>query len=208
MRQVLASSAVRQTALLVPLAAATVLPGAGTLAAAVAVAALLWVFPDARKATFAHGPWLRSIGLGVLWGLGIALVAGLVLDQLVAAMFGSAPDVSSFDGAEGDLGAYLRLLALGLLAGGILEEIIFRGFVLGWGSALFGPKAGLPLVVVSAAVFGYSHLYQGWPGVVSTGVIGLGYGLTYLATGRNLLAAIAAHMTINVIGATEIYLGL
>jgi membrane protease YdiL (CAAX protease family) len=57
-------------------------------------------------------------------------------------------------------------------------------------------------------VFGITHLYQGWTGVCSTGIIGLGYGFTYLATGRNLLTSIFAHMTLNAIGATELYLGI
>ncbi len=66
----------------------------------------------------------------------------------------------------------------------------------------------IPLVVLSSAVFGAAHLYQGLSGAISTGLIGLGFALLYVGTGRKLLAPALAHMTLDAIGITQIYLGI
>jgi membrane protease YdiL (CAAX protease family) len=198
----------RRAALFLPLIVAGALPGVGTLLALVIVVILLCVFRDARDATLAHPRWLRSVAIGIVAGIAIALLIGLVLDQVIGSLVGKAPDVSALGSVKGDLSGYLRLAALALLYGAPVEETVFRGFAVGWGSALFGKKGAIPLVVLSAAVFGLTHLYQGWAGVISTGIIGLGYGAAYFAANRSLPAAIAAHMTVNAIGVTQLYLGL
>lgn len=198
----------RRITLFLPLVVASTWPGPGGLIATAMVALSLCVIPDARKAALARGPWLRSLGIGVCGGIAIALVIGLFLDRLLAQLFGQAPDLSTFAGTRSDLSAYFRLLALGLLYGAIVEEIVFRGFFIGWGSAVLGTRAEMPLTIISAATFGLSHLYQGWTGVITTGLIGFGYGLLYVVAGRHLLVAIFAHMTVNAIGITQLYLGL
>ena len=77
--------------------------------------------------------------------------------------------LDSFDNVRGNLANYLVLLALGFVYGGVVEEVIYRGFVIGWGSVLFGPRSVIPLVLLSSAVFGAGHLYQGLSGAISTG---------------------------------------
>ena len=198
----------RRIAVALPLVIALATPHLATIAGALVVAASLAIFSDARAATFAHGPWLRSVGIGVLCGVAIALIVAFGLDQLIATLMGAEPDLSSFDRVKGSTSQFLLLLLIGIIWGGVVEETIFRGFVIGWGCSLFGARAQLSLTLVSAAVFGFAHLYQGWSGVITTGILGLGYGLAYIATGRNLLTAIAMHATVNVFGVTELYLGL
>lgn len=151
---------------------------------------------------------MRAVGIGVLCGVAIALIVAFGLDQLIATLMGEEPDLSSFDRVKGSTSQFLLLLLTGIIWGGVVEETIFRGFVIGWGVWLFGARAQLSLTLLSAAVFGFAHLYQGWSGVITTGILGLGYGLAYIATGRNLLTAIAMHATVNVFGVTELYLGL
>jgi membrane protease YdiL (CAAX protease family) len=205
MRRILDVGLVRKIALFVPFVPALAMPGPGTLIAAVVVALALAAFPDARRATFARGPWLRSLGIGALCGVAIALLMGLLVNGWLTGLFGKTSDLSAFNSIKGNIAGYIQLLVLGLLYGAVVEEIVFRGFVIGWGSQLLGHRAAPLLAILSAMVFGVTHLYQGWTGVCSTGIIGLGYGLTYLASGRNLLAAIFAHMTLNAIGTTELY---
>jgi uncharacterized protein len=199
---------VRKIALFGPLAAALAIPGPGTLIAAVVLVIALSIFPESRSATFARGAWPRSLGIGVLSGVIITLVMAFLVNDLLASLFGKPSDLSAFNSVKGSTAGYAQLLILGLLYGAVIEEIIFRGFVIGWGCKLWGNRAAPLLAVISAIVFGLTHFYQGWTGVCSTGIIGLGYGLTYLATRRNILAAIFAHMTLNAIGATELYLGI
>ena len=102
---------------------------------------------------------------------------------------------------------YLVLLAIGLVFGGVVEEIVFRGLVIGWEAISFGERAAVPLLLLSSVVFGLGHLYQGWSGVISTGLTGLAFGAIYLAAGRKLLPAMLAHMTLDAIGITMLYLG-
>ena len=86
-------------------------------------------------------------------------------------------------------------VALSLTAG-ICEEFLFRGFVL---AALF--RTGLAtwlVVVLSSAMFGVAHLYQGKGGSVGTGILGMlfaGVRLTY----QNLLPAVVWHAVLDIV---------
>lgn len=73
----------------------------------------------------------------------------------------------------------------------ICEEWIYRGFVQGvfQDSSNGSPVAG---IAVSAALFGFAHLYQGRRGVISTGVLGLIFSIIRAWIG-SLLPGMAAH---------------
>ncbi len=71
---------------------------------------------------------------------------------------------------------YLPYSALAITAG-VCEEFIYRGFAI----AAFS-KAGLPIwsvVIISSALFGLAHAYQGRGGIIRTGIFGV-----LLAIGR------------------------
>ncbi len=194
---------------LLPLLTALVLPGVGVLASLIVVAAVVLFVKAARPHTFAmvHRSVPASVAMGLIFGLAVTLAFGLVFEPLIERAAGDPIDLSALGNIEGDFRAFLLLLAIGLLFGGVIEEVIFRGYVIGWGTALFGARAAPWLCVLSAAVFGISHLYQGVAGVVATGLIGLCFGFFYLWTGRRLLPVIVAHMTVNAVGVTALYLG-
>jgi membrane protease YdiL (CAAX protease family) len=82
------------------------------------------------------------------------------------------------------------------LASAIGEELFFRGGLQTGLVALWGAPVGL---VVAAGIFGVIHVpwnrrLVAW--TATAGVMGLVFGLLYLATGE-LLAPIAAHAVIN-----------
>ena len=54
---------------------------------------------------------------------------------------------------------------------GVTEELLYRGFVLDHLTTHFGFELDVA-VVLSAVVFGVAHLYQGWKGVLLTGLVG------------------------------------
>ena len=151
--------------------------------------------------------WLRTTGIGISAGLLIAVISQ-VLEHLVVSATGQPVDLSAYEAVVGNVPNYLIMLAIGIGIGGVLEELTFRGFVVGYGMSEFGPTSGLPLVVVSAAAFGVAHLYQGLSGVITTGMTGLLLGLLYLYTERSLGTAIIAHAVINIVGVTLIFLGV
>ena len=192
-----------------PLVAAALVPGAGAYFGFLIVIISLIAIKVPRGPTlaFIDGSLGRSVGLGVLGGFALA-VAGFVVAFAMESGFGLKIDNSAFDSVRGNLPAYLTVLAIGIGVGGILEELTFRGFVIGWGTALFGERAKVWLVLASAAIFGFSHLYQGLAGMIATGVIGALLGFMYLYCNRKLLPVIIAHSVSNIIGITMLYLGV
>jgi membrane protease YdiL (CAAX protease family) len=72
-----------------------------------------------------------------------------------------------------------RFLWLSLTAG-ICEELLYRGFLLAYFGHWLGP---IPSLVISSAIFGLGHLYQGVRGVGLTGFVGALLGVFYLLSG-------------------------
>lgn len=83
-----------------------------------------------------------------------------------------------------------RLFAALAVTAGICEELLFRGFLLFYLQEVF---PGLPLwaaVVVSSAIFGIAHLYQGLGGVVGTSAFGAAMAVLYVVSGSLLIPII------------------
>jgi CAAX protease family protein len=73
------------------------------------------------------------------------------------------------------------------LTAGIAEEILFRGFALRY---LHTSPWHIDLtlaMLASCVVFGLQHLYQGWKGAVTTGLMGAVLALLFLVSGSLLL---------------------
>lgn len=204
-----ASRPIHIAIVLSPLLPALVLPGVGVLISLTIVIVALLAVRQSRRPTLAliSQSVLRSLAIGLAGGVLVGFGMLFVIDPLLELATGATIDLSDFDGVRGEARNFALLLAVGLLFGGIIEEVIFRGFVVGWGQHLMGPGSGPLLVAVSAFVFGAAHHYQGTAGMLSTGITGALLGLIYLQSGSRLLPAIVAHMTINTIGITAIYFG-
>lgn len=191
-----------------PLLFPLVLPGVGALVSLLVVVLALIFHKDARRATlrwWGDNP-AGLIALGIGAGIVIHFGFSTLVEPLIQTLLNEEIDLSNFDGLKGNLANYLIMLAIGVFFGGFAEELIFRGFVVGWGARLFGGGAAV-LVVLSAIVFGAAHLYQGPSGMVATGLIGLLFGVIYLMSGRRLMACMLAHATLDILGITELYVG-
>lgn len=194
---------------LLPLMPALVFPGIGVLVSFLIVLLCLLFVHQSRRPTLAlySGGLGRSILIGLAFGLAVAVGFDFGIEPLAERITGQGVDLEELGNIEGNLINYLTLLAIGLVFGGIVEELVFRGFVIGWGTWIFGGRWSIGLTLLSATIFGLSHLYQGAAGVITTGLIGLLFGLLYLRMDRKLLAPIVAHMTVNAYGITLLYLG-
>lgn len=181
----------------------------GTLVSLAIVILTLWLVKDSRRPTLAltDGRWLRTAAIGIGAGLALWFLSDQLWEPLLQKWLGPI-NLESLAGVRGNLPNFLVLLLIGFTFGGVIEEIIFRGFVIGWGSHLFGQRSLVPMIVLSSVAFGLGHLYQGASGAVSNGAIGLCLAGLYVATGKRLLAPMLAHMTIDAIGIIEIYLGI
>lgn len=91
--------------------------------------------------------------------------------------------------SAGDMRAFA---ALGITAG-ICEEVLYRGYLLWYLSALLPWSAAL---IAAVAVFGLGHAYQGVRGILLTATIGGLEMAIYLWTG-SLVAPIVLHVTID-----------
>ena len=92
----------------------------------------------------------------------------------------------------------LAFLAIVCPTAGITEEVLFRAFAITRLMPLTGEAWSAALL--AAAAFAFGHAYQGTIGMISTALIGIGYSVSYLATG-SLMPAIAAHMLHNAVSA-------
>jgi membrane protease YdiL (CAAX protease family) len=82
------------------------------------------------------------------------------------------------------------------LTAGLCEEFLFRGFVM---AALF--RAGLAawaVVLLSSAMFGVAHLYQGKGGAAGTGILGTIFALVRLVY-QNLLPPVVWHAVLDLV---------
>jgi len=123
--------------------------------------------------------------------LGAAIIGGLQWANLrrVGKMEGAGPDLMRkltsriLPQSPVELFPYLALA----VTAGVCEEFLYRGFAM---AAL--SRAGLPIwmvVLVTSALFGLAHAYQGRAGVLGTGVLGV-----LLAVARIVYSSLAPVM--------------
>ncbi|WP_230278997.1 CPBP family intramembrane glutamic endopeptidase [Croceicoccus sp. Ery15] len=185
---------------------AILIPTLGFLFSLAIMVAVLAVMKSSRQATLAmvwKKGWM-SVLLGILVGGALAVGIAEVIRPLVEGLLGKGVDTGALDAVAGNVAVFAVTLVIAL-ASAAAEEVLYRGFVIGWGAKIFGKGAVPLLVLISAAAFGASHSY-GPSGAVVTGLIGLVLGALYQICGRRLLPAVAAHMTFNLIGSVALFL--
>lgn len=67
------------------------------------------------------------------------------------------------------------------ISAGVCEEFLYRGWLLSlFGAALGSVWLGL---LISSIIFGFAHAYQGRNAIVSTGVVGVVFGVVFIVSG-------------------------
>jgi hypothetical protein len=156
----------------------------------------------------ALGLWVAGrrewAGIGLVpvfgWGLG-GVVAGMIV--MAFAVLRQRRQALGDDEALERLRFRMRRLELMLphsreelafffklsITAGVCEELLYRGYLIWylthWLS--IGPAAAL-----ASLVFGIGHVYQGWRGVITTGLVGAFFAATYIITG-SLYAGMVMH---------------
>lgn len=166
------------------------------LAALVLLAAGRGIFWAPVKFAWMQTAWARSVGGGLLAGVVIGLLAPFLA---LSKPKGRAALRNAFGKLEfflptraGQFGWFGAVC----ITAGVCEEWVFRGFLFHYFSETpshFGLAAAF---VISAVLFGANHFYQGWRGVLSTGLLGAGFGLLYLWTG-SLLVSMIVHALVD-----------
>jgi membrane protease YdiL (CAAX protease family) len=184
-------------------------PGIGILlSAAGIIAAILLKHTSLTEIGFTpQENWLATIGLSLLLGVGISIMAAILLDPLVEKVTGIPHNLSLVDGVRGDLNSLLKILVLVWLTVAFLEEILFRGFLMTETIKFLGtsgPALALNILITSV-VFGLAHWYQGKSGVITTGTIGVIISIIFVFSGFNLWLVILIHGFIDTASLIMIY---
>ena len=139
----------------------------------------------------AGGPLQTNILLSCLGGV---IASGLILrwkgGHLLPRLFKMAGAILPVTAQERWTFAAISMGA------GFSEELLFRGFLMDYLQQNFAGLDTWSLVLISSAVFGFAHLYQGWRGTILTGVLGSAFGVLYTFT-DSLLAPVAIHAAVD-----------
>ena len=95
----------------------------------------------------------------------------------------------------------LRIFFSVSITAGIVEETVYRGFVL-WYLAQVMPLWAS--VIVSSVAFGLGHSYQGANGATRAGLIGLAFAILYVGTG-SIWLPIVAHALLDILQGAALY---
>lgn len=154
--------------------------------------------------------WAKTSAFCLLLGVVLEVSSQVVVTPVLERLTTSHLELTALAPLRGHLGPYLWWLGMGWVVGGLLEETLFRGFLLtrvavfvGRGS--FGKLLGL---LSTSLAFGLCHLYQGWSGVFSTSLMGAVFGLLFLRARRNLWYTILTHGFVNMTGLTLLFFKL
>lgn len=176
----------------------------------VANAVFLWVLtaPVLGLWWWRDRPW-ESLGVratetgAAAWWLLAGLVVWLIVDtgwQVATPTRRAATsrrwrrDTPQMPATAGEVVASLPLV----VSAAICEELLYRGFLLGYAASLLAgvPAGDVVAVIVLGVVFGLMHRYQGRARMLKTMVLAVGMGALYLLTG-SLLLPIALHFAID-----------
>ena len=154
--------------------------------------------------------WASLLGIGAVAGAAFWAFEFFVENPVLYRLTGRYPDLDFFRNLVGNVRLLAILIAFNLVLAAFGEEMVWRGYALPRVAGILGDSrvAWAASILIVNGTFGLAHLYQGESGIVQATVQGVLLGLLYLATGRNLLAPIAAHFTANDCDFVAIYLGL
>ena len=178
--------------------------------------------PGARSRAYRRGvisQWLVTAVVGVIWivegrtwgdlgfaapegarlwiGLAVSgILSGFLLYQPFALSRATSEQIAQLRTTLASLAfmlphtrGELRWFHVVSITAGICEELLFRGFLV-W---VLKPFLGIPGALIAGVVlFGLGHAYQGWGGVLKTGIAGLVFAALVFATGW-LIPAIMLH---------------
>lgn len=152
----------------------------------------------------------EKLASDIVTGLAIATVFALLQFLWIIPATGGA-DRSDVVANAAQIGStYPSLFGMLVLAllGATSEELLFRGLLLGGIATSVGGgiRSKVLVTVIVVALFALGHGYQGWAGIIDTGLYGgLLLSLLYWWRNMRLAAPIAAHVGWNVIAIIMIF---
>ncbi len=153
--------------------------------------------------------WGRTLAIGLVAGIVLALASTLLIEPLAEKLTGEKHDFSAYDSLRGNVSLLLKWMPIVWIWVALIEEVIFRGFILKELVLLGGGgKASVVIgLVISSVIFGLPHAYQGKSGVISTAIVGFLLGALFVWGGYNLWLVILAHGVTDTVGLAMICAG-
>ncbi|OGU63966.1 MAG: hypothetical protein A2W30_08360, partial [Ignavibacteria bacterium RBG_16_36_9] len=154
--------------------------------------------------------WKRTILLALLVGIVFQALSLYVIEPFLGKLTGDIPDVSIFKPLVGNFYQLLFFLALSWTFAAFFEELLYRGYFMHRIADLFNRnKTGWVVgLFLSNLLFGFGHMYQGFSGMIITGITGFVFAWLYFETNKNLWTAILAHGIYDTIGFLMIFFGV
>lgn len=145
--------------------------------------------------------------IGVTVFILVLVPVSVIFVEIISDLLSSTASVDStqastdsrFENIKGNLSYFFSIIFLVWIES-FFEELQDRGFLLNWLESLFSkiPFSTILAVVIQASIFGFRHApSHGISGAITVGIIGLIFGIAYVAFGRNLWALIVAHCLLN-----------
>jgi membrane protease YdiL (CAAX protease family) len=153
--------------------------------------------------------WFLTLSLGIAIGGSIDILGYTVINPVLLRLIGEAADPRDFSILRGNLAALLALVAFTWPLAAVVEEMVYRGYVLNRLTDLFGQSQlgwGISLIL-SAVVFSLAHGQYSPRFIVTSTLMGLVEGGSYLLNRRNLWLPIVIHGVSNTISLTLVFLG-
>lgn len=154
--------------------------------------------------------WFRTVlqSIGIYIGFIIAYV--LIVSPLVKFAFPDGVlDHSRFELLHGNLpNLIINTIIHAFITAGFVEEFLWRGYLINRLVDLQGKKTYLSwtvAIVLSAIIFGLGHANQGILGIVKISLIGLLFGVAFIAVRRNLWPLIIVHIVLDVVSFIQHY---
>jgi membrane protease YdiL (CAAX protease family) len=179
-------------------------PGLGIFPTIIIIGISLWLRKETLSSLGYRRPanWRGTIVRGFLYALAIYVAATLFIEPLSEITTNAAHDYSKYDGIRGNWLAAVQLIIVVWIFVAALEETIYRGFLMTEIFKIFGKSSSALVfnVLFTSLVFGLSHGYQNFSGVLSTGAIGALLAAVFMVSNFSIWEGIVAHGFIDTIG--------
>ena len=179
-------------------------PGIGVIGAVILIALTLLLRQEGLGALGFSLPasWLLTILGGLVLGTVIQFITIIFIEPFSEKITNTTHDHSIVENVKGNWVAFVQWMLLVWVFVAFLEEGIYRGFLMTEFAKIFGSGsiALIANVLLTATVFGMSHGYQSWSGIVSTGIIGAVLGVIFVASDFNIWLALFTHGFIDTSG--------
>lgn len=147
-------------------------------------------------------PILFSVGL-----FGILVFFSRLVQPNIIEIFGKHQNIGHYFALEGNLPLFLTTTIGMWITRAFLQEVVFRAFLINALDILLGKTfwSEWTAVLASAVIFAGVHAYQGITGILTTGFIGLIFGIAYILNGRRIWPLMLVHGLVNTLTYFSIY---